>query len=113
MVALVFFLPAAQGPERHQQHRTGRDRRRKRIFEVLDTEPEIRSAPNATGLARDFRTIDFRNVSFRYEEAPVLRNINLTVRAGETIAIVGKSGGGKTTLVNLIRGSMTCQTGRS
>jgi len=102
MVALVFFyrpLKDLNGINNIVQDGIAAA---KRIFEVLDTEPEIRSAPNATGLARDFRTIDFRNVSFRYEEAPVLRNINLTVRAGETIAIVGKSGGGKTTLVNLI-----------
>jgi len=102
MVALVFFyrpLKDLNGINNIVQDGIAAA---KRIFEVLDTEPEIRSAPNATGLARDFRTIDFRNVSFRYEEAPVLRNINLAVRAGETIAIVGKSGGGKTTLVNLI-----------
>jgi subfamily B ATP-binding cassette protein MsbA len=74
----------------------------KRIFEVLDTEPEIRSAPDAADLERGFRTIELRNVSFRYEEELVLRNISLAVRAGETIAIVGKSGGGKTTLVNLL-----------
>jgi ATP-binding cassette, subfamily B, bacterial MsbA len=74
----------------------------KRIFEVLDTEPEIRSASDATDLERGFRTIELRNVSFRYEDELVLRNISLTVRAGETIAIVGKSGGGKTTLVNLL-----------
>jgi subfamily B ATP-binding cassette protein MsbA len=74
----------------------------KRIFEVLDTEPEIRNRQGAVTISRNFKTIEFRNLSFRYEEEPVLKGINLTVRAGETIAIVGKSGGGKTTLVNLI-----------
>ncbi len=74
----------------------------KRIFEVLDTEPEIRDRPGAAAVAPDFRTIEFRNVSFRYEEEYVLRDISLSVRAGETVAVVGKSGGGKTTLVNLI-----------
>jgi subfamily B ATP-binding cassette protein MsbA len=74
----------------------------KRIFEVLDTEPEIRNKIGAILVPRDFKTIEFRNLSFKYEDDYVLKDINLTVRTGETIAIVGKSGGGKTTLVNLV-----------
>jgi len=74
----------------------------KRIFEVLDTEPEIQNRTGAIEIPRDFKTIEFRNLSFKYEDDYVLKEINLTVRTGETIAIVGKSGGGKTTLVNLI-----------
>lgn len=74
----------------------------RRIFEVLDTKPEIKDRPDAGTVSRDFKTIEFRNVSFGYEGKNVLHNIDLSVRAGETIAIVGKSGGGKTTLVNLI-----------
>ncbi len=73
-----------------------------RIFEVLDTVPEIRNRTGATQVQHDFKVIEFRDVSFRYDDTPVLKNINLAVRSGETIAIVGKSGGGKTTLVNLI-----------
>ncbi len=74
----------------------------KRIFEVLDTRPEIQDNKNASAVSRDFRTITFRDISFKYENDYVLKNVNLTVKAGETIAIVGKSGGGKTTLVNLV-----------
>jgi ATP-binding cassette, subfamily B, bacterial MsbA len=74
----------------------------KRIFEVLDTQPEIKDRKDASIVPRDFKAITFRNLSFKYEDENVLHNINLTVSAGETIAIVGKSGGGKTTLVNLI-----------
>jgi subfamily B ATP-binding cassette protein MsbA len=74
----------------------------KRIFDVLDTAPEIRNSPGAVPVPRGFRTIEFRDLSFRYDEEYVLRDITLTVRTGETIAVVGKSGGGKTTLVNLI-----------
>ena len=74
----------------------------KRIFEVLDTEPEIRNKEGAVGLSRDFRTIELKGINFRYEETPVLKGIDLTVNAGESIAIVGRSGGGKTTLVNLL-----------
>ncbi len=74
----------------------------KRIFEVLDTEPEIRNREGAITLSRDFKTIELRSLYFQYEETPILKDINLTVKSGEAIAIVGKSGGGKTTLVNLL-----------
>jgi subfamily B ATP-binding cassette protein MsbA len=74
----------------------------KRIYEVLDTEPEIKNRIGAITQPQDFKTIEFKNLSFKYEEDAVLTDINLTVNAGETVAIVGKSGGGKTTLVNLI-----------
>jgi subfamily B ATP-binding cassette protein MsbA len=74
----------------------------KRIFEVLDTEPEITNQPGAVALGRTFHTIELRGVSFRYDDTPVLKGIDLKVATGETIAIVGKSGGGKTTLVNLL-----------
>jgi subfamily B ATP-binding cassette protein MsbA len=73
-----------------------------RIFEVLDTKPEIQDRTDAVALPPGFKTIEFHNVTFQYEDELVLKDINLTVRTGETIAIVGKSGGGKTTLVNLI-----------
>jgi ATP-binding cassette, subfamily B, bacterial MsbA len=73
-----------------------------RIFEVLDTQPEIKDRPGALSVTRDFKSIEFRNLAFKYEEVLVLTDINLTVQTGETIAIVGKSGGGKTTFVNLI-----------
>ncbi len=74
----------------------------RRIFEVLDAPQEIKDHADALPLPRDFKTITFRDLSFKYEDDYVLHHIDLTVRAGETIAIVGKSGGGKTTLVNLI-----------
>ncbi|NTW64718.1 MAG: lipid A export permease/ATP-binding protein MsbA [Nitrospirae bacterium] len=74
----------------------------KRIFEVLDTEPEIRNKEGAIVLSREFRTIELKDLYFQYDETPVLKGIDLTVHAGESIAIVGRSGGGKTTLVNLL-----------
>ena len=73
-----------------------------RVFGVIDLVPEIRNRPGAAPLPRISREIEIRNVTFRYEEAPVLRNIDLRIRAGEVVAFVGMSGGGKTTLVNLI-----------
>lgn len=74
----------------------------KRIFNVLDTQPEIKDRPDARPIPRDFGSIEFKGVSFRYEDALVIKDIDLSVEAGQTIAIVGESGGGKTTLVNLI-----------
>jgi subfamily B ATP-binding cassette protein MsbA len=74
-----------------------------RVFETLDTRPEITDAPDAIYL-RDMRgAVEFRNVTFGYDRNnPVLFDINLKVEPGEVIAIVGPSGAGKTTLVNLI-----------
>jgi subfamily B ATP-binding cassette protein MsbA len=73
-----------------------------RIFEVLDTVPEIRDKPGARVLASVSQGIEYRDVSFKYEEDWVLRSINLSIRVGEMVAFVGASGGGKTTLVNLL-----------
>ena len=73
-----------------------------RVFSIMDLVPDIRNRPDAVPLPRISREIEIRNVTFRYEEAPVLKNINLRIRTGEAVAFVGMSGGGKTTLVNLI-----------
>ncbi|PKN35562.1 MAG: lipid A export permease/ATP-binding protein MsbA [Deltaproteobacteria bacterium HGW-Deltaproteobacteria-19] len=73
-----------------------------RVFAIVDAVPEIRNRPDAVELPNITKGIDIQDVTFRYEEDTVLRNINLSIRAGETLALVGMSGGGKTTLVNLI-----------
>jgi len=74
-----------------------------RVFGIIDLVPEIRNHSGSVPLPRIANEIEIRNVSFRYGEgAPVLRHIHLTIRAGEMVAFVGMSGGGKTTLVNLI-----------
>ena len=74
-----------------------------RVFELFDLEPEIKDAPNARELSGINESIKFENVYFEYtENQPVLKNLNLTVAKNETLAIVGNSGGGKSTLVNLI-----------
>jgi ATP-binding cassette subfamily B protein len=74
-----------------------------RIFEVLDTKPEIEDRPGALELADVRGDVEFDQVSFEYVPGlPVLRDINLHVRAGETVAIVGPTGSGKTTLTSLI-----------
>ncbi len=73
-----------------------------RIFSVIDTEPLIQNKPNAIVLPQFERDIEFKNVTFAYEKEFVLKNINLTVKKGQTIALVGQSGGGKSTLADLV-----------
>jgi subfamily B ATP-binding cassette protein MsbA len=76
-----------------------------RIFEMLDTHSEVIERPGAPALARHRDRVDFRGVGFSYEDAPgrpVLAEVSFTVRAGQMVALVGLSGAGKTTLVNLI-----------
>ena len=73
-----------------------------RVFAITDLIPEIRNRENAAPLPRISRKIEIRNVTFGYGDEPVLKNINLAVNVGEVIAFVGMSGGGKTTLVNLM-----------
>jgi subfamily B ATP-binding cassette protein MsbA len=73
-----------------------------RVYDILDTEPEIKDKQDAVHLPPLRHSIVLRDVQFQYGNQPVLRDINLEVTAGEVIAIVGVSGVGKTTLVNLI-----------
>ncbi|MGE0449854.1 MAG: lipid A export permease/ATP-binding protein MsbA [Vicinamibacterales bacterium] len=74
-----------------------------RIFEMLDTHTEVEEKPGAPDLAPLSETIEFRDVSFAYDEnRRILRGVSFGVRAGQMIAIVGRSGAGKTTLVNLL-----------
>ncbi len=75
-----------------------------RVFEILDTEPNIKDAPDAVNKNDFEEKIDFKNVSYSYEdsEAEVLENISFSVNRGDIIALVGSSGAGKTTLVDLI-----------
>jgi len=74
----------------------------KRVFAIIDMVPDIRNKADAITLSKISKGIDIKNVTFSYEEEPVLKNINLSIKAGEVVAFVGMSGGGKTTLVNLI-----------
>ncbi|MDH4318168.1 MAG: lipid A export permease/ATP-binding protein MsbA [Desulfobulbaceae bacterium] len=74
-----------------------------RVFELLDIEPDIADKPDAVALPKFERSIDFKDVKFSYnQEEQVLKGINLSVPKGEVLAVVGPSGGGKTTLTNLI-----------
>ena len=73
-----------------------------RVFQVLDDNRFIKSNEDNTPL-KDFNTsINFNNVSFRYESEDVIKNLSLKIKKGETVALVGQSGSGKSTIANLI-----------
>ncbi|MCB0512770.1 MAG: ATP-binding cassette domain-containing protein, partial [Bacteroidetes bacterium] len=74
-----------------------------RMHQILDCQDVVPQLPAPKTFPSDWQNIEFRNVTFAFGEKPVLNNINLTVRRGEMIALVGASGGGKSTLVNLIQ----------
>ena len=86
--------------EQFQQGMSGIER----FQEIMDTDPEIIDAPNAVKLENVVGHVEFNNVSFHYDSGDrnVLTELNLKVTAGESIALVGPSGGGKTTLCSLI-----------
>lgn len=73
-----------------------------RVFTLLDVMPDILSKPDAKEMAPFTREIVMKDLHFQYDAEPVLTNINLTVPAGQILAIVGPSGAGKSTLINLI-----------
>ena len=74
-----------------------------RVFELMHAEPSIKDNENATEMKPISDGIEYRNVNFEYVEGkPVLQNINLKIKKGETVAFVGNSGGGKSTLVSLL-----------
>lgn len=74
----------------------------RRIFEITDMQPAIEDHPNAVDLGEFKESIEFRNVSFAYDKKMVLNDINLIIPKGRTVALVGPSGGGKSTLADLV-----------
>jgi len=73
-----------------------------RLFAILDIEPAIKKSANPVTISEFKDKIEFRDVSFKYLNEPVLKGINLTITKGKTIALVGPSGAGKSTLADLI-----------
>ncbi len=74
-----------------------------RIFEILDIEPDIKDRENAVPMPKIKGEVCFKNVTFGYDDSmPVLKNVSFHVKVGQTIALVGSTGAGKTTIVNLI-----------
>ncbi len=85
-----------------------------RIFEYLDTKPEIMDAPEALALPTLRGEVRFENVSFRYEDGDktVLQNVNFHVKPGQVVAFVGPTGAGKTSIINLLMRFYDPQEGR-
>ncbi len=74
-----------------------------RLQTILDSQPTVRDIPNAVNFPQNWNEIEFRNLTFAFNQEPVLRGVNLKIKRGETIALVGSSGSGKSTLVNLLQ----------
>jgi subfamily B ATP-binding cassette protein MsbA len=72
------------------------------LFEVLDECSDVQERPQAHSLSRFRQQVQFHDVSFRYREEWVLRHVNLSIATGQVVALVGPSGGGKSTLADLI-----------
>ena len=83
-----------------------------RVLALIDEKPMINDAPGATAIKEFNEGIHFENVSFSYPGREVLKNINLTVPKGKTVALVGPSGGGKSTLMDMIPRFIEPQSGR-
>ncbi|HOQ07013.1 MAG TPA: ABC transporter ATP-binding protein [Clostridiales bacterium] len=98
----LFYQPIsnlARITEDLQQAIAGSDR----VFEVLDTEPDVKDSPNAMDITGCRGEIEFDDVSFRYtDDVPVLRNISFRAEPGKMVALVGPTGVGKTTIISLI-----------
>ncbi len=109
-MSFVFVLGSLQGPIKKLQDAHVRLQHTvaasKRIFEILDAPVTIKNPEERGAVAKkwtdDWKTIQFKNVRFSYGSKEVLKGLDLTINRGEVVAIVGSSGGGKTTLVNLI-----------
>jgi len=82
-----------------------------RVLSLIDEKPLITDAPNAIGVDEFTDALRFENVSFAYQERMVLSNINLTIPKGKTVALVGPSGGGKSTMMDLVPRFMDPQHG--
>ncbi len=74
----------------------------KRIFEILDADYHIKELKDATEIKGFEKNVEFKNITFGYEEREVLKNFSLSIPKGKTIALVGQSGSGKSTITNLI-----------
>jgi subfamily B ATP-binding cassette protein MsbA len=98
---LMFYAPVKKLSKLNitiQQGLAGADR----VFDILEIKSDIQESADPVVLRRGHHRVTLRDLYFKYDDVMVLKNINIDVRAGEIIALVGMSGGGKTSLVNLI-----------
>jgi ATP-binding cassette, subfamily B, bacterial MsbA len=98
---LLIYEPAKKISGLNNMYKTGAAAA-ERIYEILEMQPNIQDASDAKTLPTLEKEIAFNDVTFAYETANVLKNISFKIRKGEVIALVGPSGGGKTTVVNLL-----------
>ncbi|HSV32134.1 MAG TPA: ABC transporter ATP-binding protein [Atribacteraceae bacterium] len=106
LISFLGYLAVAAGPMSHfsnafqllQQSLASVER----VFEILDVKPLVRENPDSLDLATVREEIRFRHISFAYGGLPLFRDFNLVVRKGEKVGIVGPSGAGKTTFINLL-----------
>jgi ABC-type multidrug transport system fused ATPase/permease subunit len=101
-------LSVAQNFKEISSSRAGLDR----AFAVLDVEPDIKDAPDAKPLPSVRGEIRLEGVTFAYEERPVLEDVSLTIAPGETVALLGRTGAGKSTLASLVLRFFDPQKGR-
>ena len=84
-----------------------------RVFQIIETEPEVKDKPNAIELKNIKGHIKFENVYFGYEkDKPILKNINLEIKPGETVALLGPTGSGKSTIIRLLMRFYDVTSGR-
>ena len=103
IVALAFGSQALRFLANYQTILTEGLAAARRLFEAMDTQPQIRDRPGASAIARAEGSLRFEAVTFSYgDEVPALDGVTLEASPGQTVALVGPSGGGKTTLLNLI-----------
>ena len=100
--SVVLMYPSIKNLTRLQNQLQQARSANQRVFELLDTVSTINDPPKPVPLRASQADIHFDNIDFDYGENPVLRGINLTVRAGRLVALVGSSGSGKTTVTNLL-----------
>jgi len=102
LISIVYIYQPLKNLTRLQNQIVQARAATERAFELLATENSVPEPAAPKMLHADQADIEFQNLDFNYGEKPVLRNINLTVKAGQLVALVGASGSGKTTLANLL-----------
>ena len=108
LVAFVLYIGRFFGPIRHLSQRFDQMQSTmagsERIFSLLDTPLEVQDAPDSVDMVKIKGEVVFQDVDFHYldDDTPILKGINLHVNSGETVALVGKTGAGKTTLIKLL-----------